>query len=60
MWNLVEKVYTMTNAEMEEFAEIIKEIENGDDQIEPLHYLYIVIKRKIRGKRPDLLKIEEE
>ena len=50
----------MTNAEMEEFAKIIKEIENGDDQIEPLHYLYTVIKRKIRGKRPDLLKIEEE
>ena len=50
----------MSTAEMEEFAEIIKEIENGDDQIEPLHQLYVVIKRKIKAKRPDLLKIEEE
>ena len=50
----------MTNAEMEELAGIIHEIEHGDDQIEPMHNLYITVKRMIKKKRPELLKIGNE
>lgn len=48
----------MTNTEMEELAEIIHEIEHGDDQIEPMHDLYITVKRMIKKKRPELLSIK--
>ena len=50
----------MTNTEMEELAEIIHEIEHGDDQIEPMHDLYVTVKRMIKKKRPELLKSKEE
>ena len=46
----------MTNTEMEELAEIIHEIEHGDDQIEPMHDLYVAVRRMIKKKRPELLK----
>ena len=46
----------MANTEMEEQVEIIHEIEHGDDQIEPMHDLYITVKRMIKKKRPELLK----
>ena len=49
----------MTNTEMEELADIIREIEHGDDQIEPMHNLYTTVRRMIQKKRPELLKIEE-
>lgn len=48
----------MTEQEMVELSEFIKKIENGDDQIEPMHSLYVKIKRMIQKKRPELLKIE--
>jgi hypothetical protein len=48
----------MTNSEMEELAEIIHEIEHGDDQIEPMHSLYVTVKRMIKKKRPELLKLK--
>lgn len=50
----------MTNTEIEELADIIREIEHGDDQIEPMHDLYVTVKRMIKKKRPELLKSKEE
>ncbi len=49
----------MTEQEMVELSEFIKEIENGDDQIEPMYSLYRKIKHMIQKKRPELLKIED-
>ena len=48
----------MTNAEIEELAEIIRKFELGDDKIEPLLDLYITVKRMITNKRPELLSIK--
>lgn len=50
----------MTNNEMEELAAIIREIEYGEDQIEPMHDLYIRVKRMIQRKRPELFKNKSE
>ena len=50
----------MINAEMKELAGIIYEIEYGDDQIEPMHDLYVTVKRMIKKKRPELLKSKED
>jgi hypothetical protein len=48
----------MTKQEMVELSELIKEIEHGDDQIEPMYSLYIKIKRIIQKNNPELLKIK--
>ena len=50
----------MTNNEMEELAAIIHEIEYGEDQIEPMHDLYITVKRMIQRKRPELFQSKSE
>jgi hypothetical protein len=55
---VTDRKYSMTNTEMEELVEIIHEIEHGDDQIEPMHSLYVTVKRMIKKKRPELLKLK--
>ena len=49
----------MPITEMEELAEIVVVIETYDDQIEPMHRLYTVVKHMIERKKPELLKHED-